>query len=196
MEIDACIPAHPMYPHFDKVRAYAIVVSKRRMISTQSAWEPTANRMSPSKRRRTNTGFAEGTWHPAEVSERLYGSNTRVSKEEDRKWPIGSCSILRTKESTRESWPCYMRLLLRECKILISQSMEGLGERAGSYVAALRVIEALIESSALRLIVAEPYENWRSLAELVHSLLKQAARLCRSARLTALKGETKLFSSK
>ena len=61
------------------------------------------------------------------------------------------------------------------------------------YVAALRVVAALNDSLSLRVLVAEPYENDRSLASLIDSLSKQAALLTAGAGNAVLCPNNKLL---
>lgn len=223
MEIDGGIPEHPLYPHCDKARAYALMESiaklskvgeesdkpkpKARKTRSKSKRYRTAKSVSSSKRQRTSTGFAKGTGYAGKSGAEWKGTSAKMldnTKKVDKAmayWlAMIRCYILRTKDSPRESWPCYMRVLLRECmitevlsKILINESIMDVGQRVAVYVAALRVVAALNDSPSLRLLVAEPCENGRSLADLVQSFSKQAALLSNGASQHVLEDQTKLL---
>eukprot|EP00171_Calliarthron_tuberculosum_P018101 IDg18101t1 len=152
-----------------------------------------AKSVQSSKRRRT--GFAKGTGYAGRAGAEWKGTSAKILEKTARVDAATAfwltrirCFIVQTDAAPTESWPCFMRILLRECKltehlskVLINESIMDVGERVPVYVAALRVTAALNDSPSLRLLVAEPCENGRSIASLINSLSNQAALLSAGA---------------
>lgn len=223
MEGDSSIPDPPLYPHCANARAFGVKESIRRLTLVEEDSEKTetkskstkrgrskryrsAKSVQSSKRRRT-TGFAKGTGYAGRCGAEWKGTSAKILQKTARVDAATAfwltrirCFIVRTDAAPIESWPCFMRILLRECKltehlskVLINESIMDVGERVPVYVAALRVAAALNNSPSLRLLVAEPCENGRSIASLINSLSNQAALLSAGAGNSVLDARTKLL---
>ncbi len=221
---EVAIPDHPMYPHCASSRAYAVKVCVSKLSEIEEGAEKnsvapttkrkrtkryrTAKSVTSSKRRRTTSkGFAKGTGYAGKSGAEWKGATAKMLENVKRVDAATAywlarlrCYLVRDKESPPESWPCYMRVLLRQCKltehlakVLINESIMDVGERVPVYVAALRVVAAMNDSPSLRVLVAEPCENGRSLASLIDSLSKQAALLSAGAGNAVLCPKTKLL---
>lgn len=106
------------------------------------------------------------------------------------------------KEESLASWPLFMRDLLRDlnlvpyiCRILVNESIMDVGERVIVYVAALRVVNALVDCPSLRSLVLEPNEagQGRSVVSLVSSIGQQAALLSTGAGFENLDAKATLL---
>lgn len=158
-----------------------------------------ASTVRSAKRRKTTkkTGFAKGTGYAGSSGSEWKGPSEKLLDEAARLdaeatyWLIRlRCFLLSPSDAHLESWPGFMRVLLRErrlvahlAKILINESIMDVLGRIPVFYAALRVVHTLTESPSLRVLVTEPTDGdkGRSIAELVESLSRQAALLSTGA---------------
>lgn len=112
------------------------------------------------------------------------------------------CFIIVRCIDSHKSWPGFMRLLLRNhglvaqiSRILVTESIMDIGERVPLFVAALRVVDALIALPSLRYLVVELVDiaQNRTIAGLVDSLNRQAALLTVGAGSQNLDSKTSLL---
>lgn len=223
LEYEFSIPDPPLFPHCAYARALGVMESIQRLSQVEENGEKpetkpkntgkgrskryrTAKSVQSSKRRRT-TGFAKGTGYAGRSGAEWKGTSAKILAKTARVDAATAfwlarirCFIVRTDAAPVDSWPCFMRILLRNCKltehlskILINESIMDVGERVPVYVTALRVVAALNDSPSLRHLVGEPCENGRSIASLINSLSNQAALLSAGAGNSVLDARTKLL---
>lgn len=210
-QTDSAPPDAPDYPHCAYARALAVSEymkylteareekpstpkrSKRRQSNTRRASMSgkrykSASSVQASKRQKTGfakgTGYAGGTgseWKG--VSQKMQEKKARIDKEVAFWLRRLRCVLVLEKGGLR-TWPGFMRILLRENKlvpqlalILINESIMDVQERVPIFISALRLVHAIAESPQLRSLMVEPtgVPSGRSISELVQSLSQQAA---------------------
>lgn len=166
-----------------------------------------ASSVRSAKRQKTKkTGFAKGTGYAGSRGSEWKGPSEKFLNEAARLdaeatyWLVRLRSfLLPPKDAQLDSWPGYMRLLLRErrliahlAKVLVNESMMDVLGRIPVFYSALRVVHLLAETPSLRLLVTEPFDGskGRSIAELVESLSRQAALLSTGAGSEGLQDST------
>lgn len=208
------VPDAPAYPHCAYARSLALIEYVRGLERSRDENIPTRKRRasprvddSTRKRyrsassirsdKRRRAGFAKGTGYAGRSGNEWQGISAKIMQKTARMDNEASywlsrvrCVLLLTLDAPLTSWPGFMRLLIRECKlvpqlaaILINESIMDVQERVPLFVSALRVVHALVELSSLRMLVTEPIDgaNGRNIAELVESLSRQAAFLTSGA---------------
>lgn len=214
---NSLIPDSPAYPHCSNARALGVMENikglsdareegegKKRLRRSSRCTKPPATagkryKYASSLRsvKRRKTGFAKGTGYAGNSGAEWRGTSSKMAEQKarlDREttfWLLRlRCFLLLSPDASPASWPGFMRLLLRECKlvpklasILITESIMDVQERVPLFASALRIVHALTESPSLRLLIIEPFDDdkGRSIAELVESLSRQAAFLTTGA---------------
>lgn len=225
--MDLSIPDSPSMPHCAYARALAVLENvkglaevrednkqEKQKRATRAAKKDqnsrkrykSASSIRGAKRRKT--GFAKGTGYAGSSGAEWKGTSSKMMEEKarvDREATFWLCrvrSFLLLGDAGLETWPTFLRLLLRECglvpqlaAVLINESIMDVQERVPLFVAALRLVHTMTESPPLRLLVTEPSdgEKGRSIAELVASLSRQAAFLTTGAGQDALPPSTAML---
>ncbi|PXF42562.1 putative ubiquitin-conjugating enzyme protein 17 [Gracilariopsis chorda] len=209
--LDSAPPDAPDYPHCAYARALAVSEYMKSLTEAReekpstpkrSKRNPTSSaRLTRSRKRyksassvqaskRRKTGFAKGTGYAGGtgpewqgVSQKMQEKKARIDNEVAFWLRRLRCVLLLGKGGLR-TWPGFMRILLRENKlvpqlalILINESIMDVQERVPIFVSALRVVHAIAESPQLRSLMVETTggPSGRSISELVQSLSQQAA---------------------
>ncbi|CAN8061656.1 unnamed protein product [Agarophyton chilense] len=220
-------PSVPIHPHCAYARALAVTkyiesLSEAQEEERSSASKPKSLKHSAPKktsrtrkryrsvssvqaRKRQKKGFAKGTGYAGGTGTEWNGASSNMLQKKNRVdnevafWLRRLRCVLLLGNEGLHTWPGFMRILLRECKlipklasILINESIMDVEERIPVFVSALRVVHTITESPQLRTLIVHSIGELtgRSIAELVESLSQQAAFLSTGARHGTLPGHT------